>query len=484
VSDPFDRTLIDPTPEERDATFAEAASWANAASPGQIVSWPPASFPRFLAELAQTPEGVRSWPHGRKYNYWDYAAQVAAAWWTDRLGRRHLRVLGGDGCSLHAALRLRRQIRGAVTHTTLEQVYPEHTAHLARGGPPRLLALCDCGAAGAPEALGWMGERCGPCHDRHAAGEAMPPRLRFSLPGNAAVEATFLPDGQALAVAQTDGGVSLRDLRTGAIEKLPWAVKQGEALACAGRRLVAVDNNRTLAIWDVRRRREVGRWSLSERAWECALSPAGDRLASTGTELGTVEVRSVKDGTLRRTITGALPEEPDTRVSCSVSGMAFSPDGRLLATASDGGPVRLWDVRSGRLVRKFADDLHPSCLAFSPDGALLAGASLLRGGVRVWEVAHEAAPPKAPTAGADAYNCIAFAPTGRALLAGGEDVLSVWDLAGGSARLDLSWVRASLLCLAWSPDGRWLAAGDNVGGVRIWAWEAIRALLAGPAKTP
>jgi WD40 repeat protein len=99
---------------------------------------------------------------------------------------------------------------------------------------------------------------------------------------------------------------------------------------------------------------------------------------------------------------------------------AFSPDGRLLATASRDRTVRLWQVANGQEVHQLAG--HTGSMmacAFSPDGRLLATAST-DGTARLWEVAS----------GQELTHCVVDAP---------------------------------LTCCAWHPIGSWLVAGDDRG---------------------
>src|ERR1700682_3890012 len=61
----------------------------------------------------------------------------------------------------------------------------------------------------------------------------------------------------------------------------------------------------------------------------------------------------------------------------TIEGLAFSPDGRMLASAggSGDGEIKLWEVKSGRLIRSFVGEKYASrLLAFSPDGTSLAAA--------------------------------------------------------------------------------------------------------------
>src|SRR5262249_4079253 len=101
------------------------------------------------------------------------ATLVAAAWWSDVVRRKHVRVVGrrlepGNG------LRTNRFGPLMTDWPPLGLVYPERiivrTIHQGTNKTREVLALCDCGTIGAPASIGWTGERCGPCHDRQGEG--------------------------------------------------------------------------------------------------------------------------------------------------------------------------------------------------------------------------------------------------------------------------------------------------------------------------
>ncbi len=176
----FDRRLIDPEPEQWDAALAEAVTVANARFRTKTIDWPLPGLADFVLRLMQKPEGMHGWHGGKKPDYWEARSQVVVAWWSDRLRRKHVRILGGHGKTLCARMRIQAEGIGATRLSPLEQVYPGHTARMPREASPTLLGLCDCGAVGTPESLGWMGDCCGPCHDRRTEGEAPLPAARPS----------------------------------------------------------------------------------------------------------------------------------------------------------------------------------------------------------------------------------------------------------------------------------------------------------------
>jgi WD40 repeat protein len=165
-----------------------------------------------------------------------------------------------------------------------------------------------------------------------------------------------------------------------------------------------------------------------------------------------------------------------------VTALAFAPDGTLLGTlGGQDARIGLWSVPSGRLLCEWEESpydaesdevpIPSSGLAFSPDGRLLAVCGL---GVRAWEVATGRKVWEAPPAG-EPYQtaAVAFAPDGRVLATadGMRGAVTVLDADDGrplrrfeadpdplgDATLRADW----LLAVAVSPDGRLLAAGGS-----------------------
>lgn len=163
--------------------------------------------------------------------------------------------------------------------------------------------------------------------------------------------------------------------------------------------------------------------------------------------------------------------------------VAFSRDGKTLASGSWDGTVKLRDVASGSESRTLAGHgwgIYK--IAFSPEGKQLASASR-DGTVRVWDTAT-GANTRTLAAGPLAVKAVAWSPDGRLLATGGNNgVVKLWDAASGRALHEAAAHAREPDEVAFSPDGRLLATGGADGGVKLWdsALKEVKTLSAGPA---
>jgi WD40 repeat protein/serine/threonine protein kinase len=160
------------------------------------------------------------------------------------------------------------------------------------------------------------------------------------------------------------------------------------------------------------------------------------------------------------------------RHQAEVNSLAFSPGGEWIAGAGGDGTITVWNSRTGAEVRAFpAHAESVFSVAFHPDGRHLASTGA-EGKVKVWDWAT-GQEKFAGLCGADhnrgtAY-CVAFSPDGRRLAAGNDGAVTIWDWETHQPALPpLQGHAQKGICVAFSPDGRRLASGSWSGDVMIW----------------
>jgi WD40 repeat protein/energy-coupling factor transporter ATP-binding protein EcfA2 len=298
----------------------------------------------------------------------------------------------------------------------------------------------------------------------------------------------YLLTGERLAVAQR------------------WLVALEEAgqASAPARALVEASQRRDLAFLS-RVSESIGRQVLTSAATEperalllslaalgeCAPTPAARRGLMAALAAGHVRIRldghadTVRDiawsadgrllATASRDATARVYEAESGRSLCvlpcdgaMVESVSFSPDGARLATAGRDQVVRVWDVASGEPVRQLtgAGDIGRQ-VAWSPDGSRVA-ATFKDHVTRVWEADTGRLARELRGHTGDVWG-VAWSPDGSRLATASHDrTVIVWDTSTGTATTTLTGHTEFVEGIAWSPDGECLATGSGDHTARIW----------------
>ena len=305
-------------------------------------------------------------------------------------------------------------------------------------------------------------------------------KLLHKLEGNTAsvTSLVFGPDSQTLV---SGGGDKIVRVWNAAEGKLVRELKghTGPVMAIAiggpsGKMILTGGIDKTPLLWDLASDQPTPLPAIKSAISAVSIRPDGQLFAVGGAD-GIVRFFALKDKMAREVSSFQAH-------NAGVGALTFNPEGGRLATCGGDNMVKVWTIPTDGIlpttgagintpptqVADFIGHTKPvSSVAFSADGRLLAtgGGDMI---IRLWDFGSNRSEIRALRGHQDWVSSVAFSPNGRLLISAGVDkTVKIWELSGDETAKPIGHSRG-LNTIAVSSDGRWVASGSEDKTIKIW----------------
>ncbi len=274
---------------------------------------------------------------------------------------------------------------------------------------------------------------------------------------NDVLSAAISPDGKTIAGGTSYGNTYLYDVETG-IKKATYSIRghnitgvefspDGQSLLIEG---TDTRRNKSILLKDINTHKELGEITVNDDMNGIAFSPDGKKIVCASQK---------KDNLLLWDIQHTPDNEKNKNLNCGISdSVAFSPDSSMIAVGK--GNVTLYDVDTGKQIGFHPTHFSVISVAFSPDGKTLASATYQQ--IFLWDI-DSAKPLKTINInGKDEVKSVAISPDGSTFASGGlDESVTLWDANTGNLKEHFSLDTGVVNAVAFSPDGNTLAVGTD-----------------------
>ncbi|EHK42137.1 hypothetical protein TRIATDRAFT_322236 [Trichoderma atroviride IMI 206040] len=290
----------------------------------------------------------------------------------------------------------------------------------------------------------------------------------------------FSPDSKILAIC-SNNFTSFWDTQTWTLKRRlkDFASIGGAAFFPDGSHFVSSTDESTMEIWDMElwdiEKWDMEKWDMetekpkTQLRWSgspaksLCVSPSGQYIVSSGRD------RLIRFWYAHKQLTEDIGD-PNQLTSYPTTALAICPAGKCIASGLKSGDICLWDGNTGERIRTsdvLKHDSKVNYLAFSNDGQKLASVSHDKS-VRLWDT-KSGILLKCFEQHSDWVRCVAFSSNGKYIASASDDyTVLIWDVTGVESPKTLTGHRGYCRCVAYSPDGSYIVSGGNDNQIIVW----------------